>query len=67
MGPRTKGTKMGRPRKNPEEVKGRVVQFRVTDEQHQRLCEAAEAAGETLSAWLLWLGLRAAEKTKGRK
>lgn len=63
----TRATRLGRPTKNPDEVKSRTVQLRVTREEHEQLREGAEFAGKTLSAWLLWLGLRAAEKPKGRK
>lgn len=66
MGTRAKPRKAGRPRLNPDEVKSKTIQFRVSSTEHQALCEGAEAAGESLSAWLLKLGLKAAKKAQRR-
>lgn len=67
MGPRATRLGPGRPTKNPGENKSMTIQFRVTPEQHQQLCESAEAAGKTMSAWLLGLGLKAAGAPKKRR
>ena len=68
--------RVGRPVSNPDEgAKTKAIVMRTTPTTHDKLHEAAAAAGLSLSEWLIGLGLRAAERqhraaqkkgTKGR-
>jgi uncharacterized protein (DUF1778 family) len=42
----------GRPKKEESEKKSVILQIRVTEEERETVCKAAEAAGKTLSEWI---------------
>ena len=44
--------KLGRPKKKPDQQKGRYLQVRVTDAEKAGFDRAAELAGIDLSAWV---------------
>lgn len=52
---------VGRPKKNPEDLKKRR-QFRATDEEYAAICEAAERSGKKIGAWIRETVLRAAKR-----
>ncbi len=55
--------KRGRPPLDPEKKRGTLIHVMATEAQHQRIRNAAEANGFTMSSWLLALGLDATSKT----
>lgn len=59
---RRKTTKTGRPPKDADELKSRLIQFRATEAEWAELTAAALAAGMTLREWLLATSLRSARR-----
>ena len=52
-----------RPKKGKADRKDRIVQLRVTEEQHKVLQAAADRAGADLSTWLRMVGLEQARRS----
>ncbi len=49
---------MGRPKHRKADRKDEMIRVLVTAEQKEKLTEAANAAGLSISSWLLSIGLR---------
>ena len=53
----------GRPPKDPEDRRTRLVKTLVTDVEYEELAAAAERDGRTVSDWFRWVGLREARRS----